>query len=251
MILQNKVAVVTGGSRGIGKAIAEKFAAEGASVAILYSSNSASADAVVEEIRNAGGTAKAYQCHVENYCDVTNEEDVVKMVADIERDLGTIDILVNNAGITRDKLLMMMKEEDFDDVISVNLKGAYNTMRKVCPMLARQRWGRVINLSSIAGINGNAGQANYSASKAGLIGMTKSAAREFAGRGITVNAIAPGFVETDMTEKFASDENVMKRIPVGRMGRPDEIASLALFLASDAAAYITGEVIRIDGGLAI
>ena len=166
-------------------------------------------------------------------------------------DLGKIDILINNAGITRDKLLMMMKEEDYDDVISVNLKGAYNTMRKVCPMLARQRWGRIINLSSIAGINGNAGQVNYSASKAGLIGMTKSAAREFAGRGITVNAIAPGFVETDMTEKFASDENVMKRIPVGRMGRPDEIASLALFLASDAAAYITGEVIRIDGGLAI
>ena len=245
MILQNKVAVVTGGSRGIGKAIAEKFAAEGASVAILYSSNSASADAVVEEIRNAGGTAKAYQCHVENSDEVGNTID------DVLNDLGKIDILVNNAGITRDKLLMMMKEEDFDDVISVNLKGAYNTMRKVCPMLARQRWGRVINLSSIAGINGNAGQVNYSASKAGLIGMTKSAAREFAGRGITVNAIAPGFVETDMTEKFASDENVMKRIPVGRMGKPDEIALLALFLASDAAAYITGEVIRIDGGLAI
>ena len=245
MILQNKVAVVTGGSRGIGKAIAEKFAAEGASVAILYSSNSASADAVVEEIRNAGGTAKAYQCHVEN------SDEVGKTIDDVVNDLGKIDILVNNAGITRDKLLMMMKEEDFDDVISVNLKGAYNTLRKVCPMLARQRWGRIINLSSIAGINGNAGQVNYSASKAGLIGMTKSAAREFAGRGITVNAIAPGFVETDMTEKFASDENVMKRIPVGRMGRPDEIASLALFLASDAAAYITGEVIRIDGGLAI
>lgn len=245
MILQNKVAVVTGGSRGIGKAIAEKFAAEGASVAILYSSNSASADAVVEEIRNAGGTAKAYQCHVEN------SDEVGKTIDEVVNDLGKIDIIINNAGITRDKLLMMMKEEDFDDVISVNLKGAYNTMRKVCPMLARQRWGRVINLSSIAGINGNAGQVNYSASKAGLIGMTKSAAREFAGRGITVNAIAPGFVETDMTEKFASDENVMKRIPVGRMGRPDEIASLALFLASDAAAYITGEVIRIDGGLAI
>lgn len=245
MILQNKVAVVTGGSRGIGKAIAEKFAAEGASVAILYSSNSASADAVVEEIRNAGGTAKAYQCHVEN------SDEVGKTIDEVVNDLGKIDILVNNAGITRDKLLMMMKEEDFDDVISVNLKGAYNTMRKVCPMLARQRWGRIINLSSIAGINGNAGQVNYSASKAGLIGMTKSAAREFAGRGITVNAIAPGFVETDMTEKFVSDENVMKRIPVGRMGRPDEIASLALFLASDAAAYITGEVIRIDGGLAI
>ena len=229
MILQNKVAVVTGGSRGIGKAIAEKFAAEGASVAILYSSNSASADAVVEEIRNAGGTAKAYQCHVEN------SDEVGKTIDEVVNDLGKIDILINNAGITRDKLLMMMKEEDFDDVISVNLKGAYNTMRKVCPMLARPRWGRVINLSSIAGINGNAGQVNYSASKAGLIGMTKSAAREFAGRGITVNAIAPGFVETDMTEKFASDENVMKRIPVGRMGRPDEIASLALFLASDAA----------------
>ena len=245
MILENKVAVVTGASRGIGKAVAEKFAAEGASVAILYSSNTASADAVVEEIKNAGGNAKAYQCHVQDSAEVGQTIDAVV------NDLGKIDILVNNAGITRDKLLMMMKEEDFDDVISVNLKGAYNMMRKICPMLARQRWGRVINLSSIAGINGNAGQVNYSASKAGVIGITKSAAREFAGRGITVNAIAPGFVETDMTERFASDENVIKRIPVGRMGRPDEIASLALFLASDAAAYITGEVIRIDGGLAI
>ena len=239
-MLEGKVALVTGAGRGIGATIAETLAREGAFVVVNYRGSGQAAQELAEKI---GGAAMQ--------CDVADFEACENMIKTMIETYGHLDILVNNAGITRDKLLMMMKEEDFDDVISVNLKGAYNTMRKVCPMLARQRWGRVINLSSIAGINGNAGQVNYSASKAGLIGMTKSAAREFAGRGITVNAIAPGFVETDMTEKFASDESVMKRIPVGRMGRPDEIASLALFLASDAAAYITGEVIRIDGGLAI
>ena len=244
-LLEGKVAIVTGAARGIGKAIAMRFAEEGASVVFTDLKVDENFQNTEKELQALGVKAKGYASNAADF------EDTAGVVAQIVKDFGRIDVLVNNAGITRDKLLMMMKEEDFDDVISVNLKGAYNTMRKVCPMLARQRWGRVINLSSIAGINGNAGQVNYSASKAGLIGMTKSAAREFAGRGITVNAIAPGFVETDMTEKFASDENVMKRIPVGRMGRPDEIASLALFLASDAAAYITGEVIRIDGGLAI
>ncbi|MCI8388239.1 MAG: 3-oxoacyl-[acyl-carrier-protein] reductase [Clostridiales bacterium] len=242
-MLTGKTAVVTGGSRGIGRAIAVRFAKEGANVAILYSSNSASADAVVAEIEAEGGHAKAYQCHVENY------EEVDKTIGEVLADFGAVNILVNNAGITRDKLLVMMKETDFDDVININLKGAYNMMRRVCPLLVKQRSGKVINLSSIAGIIGNPGQVNYSASKAGLIGMTKSAARELAGRGICINAIAPGFIVTDMTEKFANDEAVTSKIPLGRMGNPDEVASLALFLAT--ADYITGEVIRIDGGLAI
>ena len=243
-----RCAVVTGSTRGIGRAVARELAAAGMNVVVNSSSERSlpAAEAVAAEIAEEFGVETLAVA-----ANVAIEEEANALIAAAAEANGRVDVLVNNAGITRDGLIARMKEEDFDDVISVNLKGAYNTMRKVCPMLARQRWGRVINLSSIAGINGNAGQVNYSASKAGLIGMTKSAAREFAGRGITVNAIAPGFVETDMTEKFASDENVMKRIPVGRMGRPDEIASLALFLASDAAAYITGEVIRIDGGLAI
>ena len=246
MRFEGKVVIVTGASSGIGRSTARLFAMEGAKVVAA-----ARRMKKLEDLRDKVAAENAPGVILPVKTDVRDPAQIEAMFDTCLKEFGHLDILVNNAGITRDKLLMMMKEEDFDDVISVNLKGAYNTMRKVCPMLARQRWGRVINLSSIAGINGNAGQVNYSASKAGLIGMTKSAAREFAGRGITVNAIAPGFVETDMTEKFASDENVMKRIPVGRMGRPDEIASLALFLASDAAAYITGEVIRIDGGLAI
>lgn len=244
-MLTGKTAVVTGGSRGIGRAICLRFAKEGARVALLYATNSESAAAVAAEIEALGGSAKAYRCRVEDSSEVDST------VAEILTDYGSIDILVNNAGITRDKLLIMMKEPDFDDVINVNLKGAYNMMRRICPVLVKQRSGKIINISSVAGIAGNAGQVNYSASKAGLIGMTKSAAREVAGRGICVNAIAPGFVVTDMTEKFAKDEAVAAKIPLGRMGNPDEVASLALFLASGQSDYITGEVIRIDGGLAI
>lgn len=243
--LENKTALITGGSRGIGRAIAEKFAAEGASVAIIYAGNTEAAEQTMNEITESGGSARIYKCRVEN------SEEVKETVDAVASELGKIDILVNGAGITRDKLLMMMKETDFDEVVAVNLKGAYNLMRAVCPLMAKQRWGRVINLSSVAGITGNAGQVNYSASKAGLIGMTKSASREFASRNITVNAIAPGFIETDMTKKFASDEKILERIPLKRMGKPEEVAALAAFLASDSAAYITGEVIRMDGGLAI
>lgn len=244
MMLNNKVAVVTGGSRGIGRAISMRFASEGASVAIL-DLNLETAEATAADIIAAGGNAKAYACHVENYAEIDS------VIGQVVEDFGHIDILVNNAGITRDKLLVMMKEADFDDVISVNLKGAYNLMRRVCPLMLKQRSGKVINLSSIAGLIGNAGQVNYSASKAGLIGITKSAARELASRGICVNAIAPGFIATDMTKRFADNEEVVAKIPVGHMGQPEDVAALALFLASDQSNYITGEVIRVDGGMAI
>ena len=242
--LSGMTAVVTGGSRGIGYAICEALAKEGADIALLYASNSEAADAAAEAFSALGVRAKAYQCRVEN------EEEAAAVVKAVKEDFGKIDILVNNAGITRDKLVNGMKEADFCDVIDVNLKGAYHMIRNVYPLMAKQRTGRIINISSVSGLTGNAGQVNYSASKAGLIGMTKSVAKELAARGVTCNAIAPGFIETDMTARFAEDNAVLSAIPVRRMGTPSEVGALAAFLCSPYAAYITGEVIRIDGGMA-
>lgn len=238
-ILKGKTVIVTGGSRGIGRAICEGFAKEGANIALIYSGNTEAAEEVVGLLRSEYGvSAESYRCRVEDYAAVD------ETVAKILETFGSVDILVNNAGINRDKLLISMKENEFDEVIAVDLKGAYNLMRRVAPLLVRKRAGKIINISSVAGVDGNAGQTNYSAAKAGLIGLTKSAAKELASRGICVNAIAPGFIATDMTVGL---EEAAKAVPLGRMGRPEEVAALAVFLAG--ADYITGEVIRIDGGL--
>lgn len=247
MLLSGKTAVITGGSRGIGRAVAEMFAQNGADIAVIYSGSAESAGQVAEHARGLGVNARAYRC------DVSSSAQVEETFKQIYADLGKIDILVNNAGITRDKLLMQMSEEDFDSVIAVNLKGAFNTCKAVCRAMARAKGGRIINISSVSGLMGNPGQANYSSSKAGLIGLTKTIAKEYASRGITCNAIAPGFIETDMTAAMPQQtlEAAAQAIPVKRLGKPEDIAVTALFLASDMAGYITGEVIKVDGGLYI
>jgi 3-oxoacyl-[acyl-carrier protein] reductase len=244
-MIEGKVAVVTGGSRGIGRAVCLKLASKGANIAVVYAGNEAAANETVEACTSLGVTAKAYKC------DVSDFDAVKSTVAAIKADFGTVNIVVNNAGITRDGLIPMMKEADFDAVISTNLKGTFNMIKHCAPILIRNRGGRIINISSVSGIMGNAGQANYSASKAGVIGLTKSTARELAGRGITCNAIAPGFIKTDMTEGFDDSNPLVASIPLKRMGEADEVAEVAAFLADDGAAYITGEVIRVDGGMAM
>ena len=247
MMLTGKNALVTGAGRGIGKAIALELAAKGAFVIVNYNGSKEAAEQTVAEIKAAGGDAIAYQCSVSDY------EACGAMITALIKEYAHIDILVNNAGITRDGLLMKMSEEDFDAVINTNLKGCFNTIRHMSRYFLKQRAGKIINISSVSGILGNAGQANYSASKAGVIGLTKAVARELASRGINVNAVAPGFVETDMTDALSDSvkENLKSQIPLGKIGHPQDIAKAVAFLASPDANYITGQVLSVDGGMAI
>ena len=245
MMLQEKIAVVTGGSRGIGRAICMKLAQEGASVAFLYASNTESAQQTLAELKALNVKAACYRCDVSDFAAVS------AVFGEIVKDFGTVDILVNNAGITCDKLMLAMKENDFDRVVNVNLKGAFNTIKQVYPIFARKRAGKIINITSVAGITGNAGQTNYASAKAGLIGLTKSVARELAGRGICCNAVAPGFIETDMTDNTPLNQQMLAAVPLARMGKPEEVAELVAFLASSKSDYITGSVLQIDGGLAM
>lgn len=246
-MLTGKVAVVTGASRGIGRQIARTMAREGAIVIVNYNGSAARAEEVVNEIVEAGGQAEAVQCNISDFA--ASQEFLANVISKYKR----IDILVNNAGITRDNLLMKMSEEDFDAVLNTNLKGAFNCIRHVSRQMLKQKSGRIINISSVSGVMGNAGQANYCASKAGLIGLTKSVARELGSRGITANAIAPGFIETEMTEVLSEDvkKAMGDQIPLKRFGRTEDIAEMAAFLASDRASYVTGQVISVDGGMAM
>ncbi|MCI8784303.1 MAG: 3-oxoacyl-[acyl-carrier-protein] reductase [Dorea sp.] len=246
-MLKGKVAVVTGASRGIGRAIAKKLASLGAFVVVNYNGSQERAEEVKQEIEEAGGAAAVYQCDVSDYgkCET--------FIQDVITEYGHLDILVNNAGVTRDGLLMKMTEEDFGKVIDTNLKGAFHTIRFASRQMLKQKGGRIINMSSVVGVTGNAGQANYAASKAGIIGLTKAAARELASRGITVNAIAPGFIETDMTSVLPEKvrEASAAQIPLGSFGKPEQVAAAAAFLASEDAGYITGQVLHVDGGMAM
>lgn len=246
-MLEGKTAVVTGAGRGIGRAIALRLAAEGAAVIVNYNGSAKRAEEVVNEITAAGGRAEAVQCSVADY------ESVAAMMDGVVKKYGSIDILVNNAGITKDNLLMKMSEEDFDAVIDTNLKGVFNCMKHVARQMIKQRGGRIINISSVSGVLGNAGQANYCAAKAGVIGLTKSFAREAASRGITVNAVAPGFIETEMTDVLsdAVKAGATEQIPMKHFGTTEDIAGTVAFLASDSARYITGQVICVDGGMAM
>lgn len=244
-MLENKVALVTGAGRGIGRAIAIALAEEGAEVIVNYNGSEERAKEVKQTIEENGGKASIYKCNVSDF------EACETMIREIVKEHGHLDILVNNAGITKDGLIMKMKEEDFDRVLNVNLKGTFNTIRHSARQMLKQRSGKIINISSVSGILGNVGQANYAASKAGVIGLTKTMARELGSRGITVNAIAPGFVDTEMTEVLSEEirENACKQIILGRFGKPEDIANAAVFLASDKADYITGQVIIVDGGM--
>ncbi|NCC42357.1 MAG: 3-oxoacyl-[acyl-carrier-protein] reductase [Clostridia bacterium] len=245
--MDKKVALVTGASRGIGRQIALILARDGAFVVVNYNGSEARAQEVVDTIVNAGGEAVAYQCSVSDYSKTE------AMIKDLISTYGHVDILVNNAGITKDNLIMKMSEEDFDKVIETNLKGCFNTIRHLARQMVKQRGGKIINIASVSGVLGNAGQANYAASKAGIIGLTKTMARELASRGINVNAIAPGFVRTEMTEVLsdAVKEASVAQIPLKKFGEVEDIAETAAFLASDKAKYITGQVINVDGGMAM
>ena len=242
---EGKAAIVTGASRGIGREIALHLANEGAKVAVNYSGSKDKADEVVELIKNAGGEAFAIQA------DVSNPDSVKNMIDETIATFGSIDILVNNAGITRDNLLMRMKEDEWDDVININLKGVFLCTKGVTRQMMRQRAGKIVNVASIVGVSGNPGQANYVAAKAGVIGLTKTTAKELATRNINVNAVAPGFITTDMTETLSEDvqKQMLANIPLGKLGSPENVAKTVLFLLSDDAAYITGQTIHVDGGM--
>ena len=247
MNLKGKTVLITGGSRGIGRAIALAFAGEGTNVIINYTSDEENAKNVIKEIEKFGVKGLAIRANI------SKAEEVNNMFDKIKEDFDVVDILINNAGITRDSLFIGMKEKDWDEVIEVNLKGMFLCAKAVIRKMLRQRYGRIVNISSVVGVVGNPGQANYCASKAGVIGFTKSLAREVASRNITVNAIAPGFIKTDMTDALPEDikESVMGTIPMGRYGNPEDIANIAVFLSSDKAGYITGQIIHIDGGMAM
>ncbi len=242
-MLKGKTAIVTGGSRGIGEAISYKLASMGANIAVVYAGNTAAAEKVCHKCEQTYGVrANRYQCDVSDFGAVKDIVDAIK------NDFGIIHILVNNAGITRDRLLLMMKEEDYDSVMDINLKGAFNMMRHITGLFVRNREGCIINVTSVSGLMGNAGQCNYSASKAGLVGLTKSAARELAPKGIRCNAVAPGFIATEMTGE-QTDNPLLKRIPLGTMGNTQDVAEAVAYLAT--ARYVTGEVLRVDGGIAM
>lgn len=243
--LDERVALVTGGSRGIGRAIAQSLATTGATVVVNYRGNQAAADETVASIEAAGGKAVAIQA------DVANAEDVERLFKEVSERFGRIDILVNNAGITRDTLMLRMKDDDWDAVMDTNLRGLFLCTRAALRPMTRARWGRIINITSVVGLMGNAGQANYAAAKAGIIGFSKSVAREIGSRSITVNAVAPGFIDTELTSVLGADtrEALIKQIPLGRLGTPEDVASLVTFLASEQASYITGQTFNTDGGM--
>ena len=245
MIRDGRVAVVTGGGRGIGRAVAVRLANEGANVAISYRSNDTTAQEVAEEVRAAGVLCEIFKG------DVASSEDVDALFRGVGEALGQVEILINNAGLTRDNLMMRMKEDEFDEVLRTNLKGTYLCTRAALRPMIRARWGRIINVSSVVGLVGNAGQANYAASKAGIIGFTKSVAREVAQRGITANVVAPGYVETELTRSLSDDikDQIMGQVPVGRFAEAEEVAEVVAFLAGEDAGYVTGQAVAVDGGM--